>query len=341
MRSTISKILLMLVIISLLSACKDHTTSSPINNKAITNNNNLNTEKIYTLHFLDVGKADCILIQSAEGKRANNIIIDSGDSNDSEFIYSYLKSLDITEIDALILTHGHSDHTGSADMLVRNFNVKSLFIHWAPDGEQDISNAFLYTDVIDAAKEKKLSISDFELNKQYEYGNMLLEFVGPVVWNSDDLNNNSIVTRIDLGSVSGLFTGDMSLAEESTLLAINPKILDVDILKVGHHGSSTSSSQSFLEYVSPEYSIVSVGEQNKAQEHPNEPIIKRLEEISNHLYRTDKDGTVIISIEDTSSDPTITVKFLNKKDIPSLVPPVPDFDFFSTIEKTINQNKDE
>ncbi len=233
------------------------------------------------VHFLDVGQADCTLIQ-VDGK---TILIDAGNAGDDAIIIPYLEAQGVTRIDHLIATHAHADHIGAMTEVVTHFDIGNFYMSKAP------ANTKTYENLLDAVAEKGLKIKSPSPGSKYPVGKGVLTFLSPGK-SYEDLNNNSLVCKLVYGNQSLLFTGDMEDLAEQDLLAAgyNPQAL---VLKVAHHGSDSSSTQQFLNAVKPAYAIVSVGKDN-SYGHPSATVLTRLQQLGATIYRTDQQGTVLL-----------------------------------------------
>ena len=273
------------------------------------NTSNENEEPLAKLkiHFIDVGQADCILIQSETGK---TMLIDAGNNNDADLIYSYLDSLNIKKIDFLIGTHPHEDHIGSLDMVINNFDIGTIYM------PKVSTNTKTFEDVLLSIKKKNLSINtalagiNINIDK-----NLNAEILAPNSTNYDDLNNYSVVMKLKHGNNSFLFAGDAEDISENEMLAKGYD-LKSDLLKVGHHGSDSSSTEEFINSVSPKYAIISVGRDNNYG-HPSDTVLHRLSAHNIDIYRTDEIGTIIA----TSDGKNITID-KNSTEIKINAPPV-------------------
>lgn len=236
------------------------------------------------VHFIDVGQADCILIQS-EGQ---NMLIDAGNNDDEQAIVSYLHKQGITELDYVIGTHGHEDHIGSMDTVIEQFEIGEFFL---PAQTYETKS---YDDVIKAAKVKGLEIEKPKYREKGRLGSAEFIFVTPDAEKEyEDLNDSSIGIRISDGRHSFLMCGDISAAMEHEL--VESRIyLHADVLKISHHGSSDTSSMEFLKKVDPGYAVISCGENNDFG-HPHKATMKKLKKLGIQVYRTDKLGTVIFT----------------------------------------------
>lgn len=238
------------------------------------------------IHFLDVGQADCILVQTPSGY---NMLIDAGNNADAAFITSYLDNLGIKRIDVAIGTHPHEDHSGSLDTVIRRYHIGQVYMPKA------ITTTRTFEDVLLAAKEKALRISTAKAGISITLDpEIQMQFLAPNSDRYDDLNDYSAVLKLTYGQTSFLFTGDAEAVSEAEMLAAGYNYLSADLLKVAHHGSSSSTTEDFLRKVSPKYAVISVGADNKYG-HPAPETLERLAKYGVQVLRTDQDGTIIIS----------------------------------------------
>ncbi|MDK8181374.1 ComEC/Rec2 family competence protein [Paenibacillus sp. UMB4589-SE434] len=235
------------------------------------------------VHFIDVGQGDSTLVVTPSGE---TILIDAGQNNKGELVVDYLKELGIDRLDAVVATHPDADHIGGLDIVVNKLDVKSVY---APRVSHTTQT---YKDFLNAVKHKGLTIkaarsgSSLPLSEEVS-----ARFAAPVNSYGDNFNEWSAVLRLDYGDTSFLFTGDAEQESEADMLTSGFK-LTADVLKVGHHGSRTSSSQAFLNAVKPRYAVISSGTGNKYG-HPHDIILKRLAKFGASVYRTDKQGSVV------------------------------------------------
>lgn len=232
------------------------------------------------VHFFDVGQGDCTII--TQGDHA--MMIDAGDNDKGTAVQAYLNYLGISSLEYFIMTHPDADHIGGADVVLYKFDCDTILM---PDKEVDTRT---YDDVIQAMKSKNYTAIHPQIGDTYSFGDASFTVLAPVRQYSDN-NNNSIVIKMTHGENTFLFTGD---AEEEAEMDILAEGLDVsaDVLKAGHHGSSTSTSDDFLEAVSPEYAVISCGEDNKYG-HPHAETMNKFRQTGVTVYRTDEQGTVI------------------------------------------------
>ena len=233
-----------------------------------------------SVHFIDVGQADCALLE-CDGQ---TMLIDGGNVGDSSLVVSYLKGQEIDRLDYMVCTHAHEDHVGGLSGPLNTCAVGQVF---APVTEYE-SEAF--EDFVKYTQKQGLEVTVPEVDSTFTLGEAMVTVLGPRR-EYDETNNTSIVLRVDYGETSFLFTGDMEKAAEEDLLAAGCD-LDVDVLKVGHHGSETSSSYVFLREVMPEYAVISCGVDN-SYGHPHKEAVAHLMECGARILRTDLSGTVV------------------------------------------------
>lgn len=240
------------------------------------------------IDFIDVGQADSILIRNQD----KVMLIDAGTNEAGKTVVNYLENLGITKIDYLIGTHPHEDHIGGLDDVINNFDIGQIYM---PKIETTTKT---FEDVLDAIENKNLTITAPNKGDKIELGQAVGEFMTEPILDKDNLNVSSLVLRLEFGNTSYLFMGDAEEENEETI-----SWTKTDVLKVGHHGSSTSSSESFLEQVQPKYAIIMAGK-NNSYGLPTQETIDKLNNIGCEIYRTDEDGTIRM----TSDGNTIEIK---------------------------------
>lgn len=233
------------------------------------------------VHFIDVGQGDSILIQSGD----KTVLVDAGEADKENSVVNYLKAQGVTALDLVISTHPHADHIGELVDVLNAFSVARVIDSARPHTSQT------YMNYLSLIQQKGIQFEGPN-GQHIELGvGTSLEILGPVkVY--DDLNNNSVVAKLTCGSVSFLLTGDMEETAELDLVAA--KDLKATVLKVGHHGSSTSTSDAFLAEVSPSAAVISVGEGN-SYGHPADETLAKLSTVD--LYRTDEQGTIVFTTD--------------------------------------------
>ena len=250
-----------------------------------------------TVHYIDVGQADCTLLECG----GQTMLIDGGNVEDSSLVVSYLKNQGIEHLDYMICTHAHEDHVGGLSGPLNSCTVGQVF---SPVAEYD-STAFESFLKYTGAQGLELTVP--EADDSFLLGEARVTVLGPRK-EYEETNDTSIVLRVDHGENSFLFTGDMEVTAEADLLADGCD-LDVDVLKVGHHGSNTSSSYAFLREVMPEYGVISCGTDN-SYGHPHDEVTSRLYDAEVTVYRTDEQGTVV-AVSDG-----IGILFTTEKNVP-------------------------
>lgn len=241
------------------------------------------------VHFIDVGQGDSILIMAPEG----NILIDAGPNDCEDALESYLDDLGITTLHCVIATHPHEDHIGSMDMIFEEFQVNTLIMPDVEKHDKDFEPTGDYTRMLEGAAEQKTQIAYAESGTTFSLGEVHFLVVGPCGTEYGDLNDWSLVTKVTYGSTSMMLTGDAeSISEKEIIAAFSDSELDVDILKSGHHGSSSSSCSGFLDAIDPEIVVISCGEGNKYN-HPNKETMDRYQERDMEIWRTDLEGSIV------------------------------------------------
>ncbi|MFV0502865.1 MAG: ComEC/Rec2 family competence protein [Lachnospirales bacterium] len=233
------------------------------------------------VHYINVGQGDSELIIDKD----KVLLIDGGENSEEDLMISYLSSKGIEEIDYIIATHPHSDHIGGLDAVINNFSVKNIIM------TDDISTTRTYENLLDAINKNNVNIIQATVNNEYTLDTAMFKILGPTK-KFDDLNDNSIYIRLIYGNAEFLFTGDGEKAAENELINNNVNI-SADVLKVGHHGSNTSSSSEFLDLVNPKIAVISC-EKNNEYGHPHKEVMERLNKRNIKIYRTDTQGDVIV-----------------------------------------------
>ena len=245
-----------------------------------------------SVQFIDVGQADSTLLQ-ADGQ---TMLIDGGNVADSDVIASILKHNNIDYIDYVVCTHAHEDHVGG---LSGALSVAKAGTVYAPETGSD-SKA--YKNFIKKVEAQGLSVTHPEPHDEIPFGNGKVIFYAPVSEGYEDINNTSIVLKVIYGDTTFLFTGDLEREGEYDIMEKGYN-LESDVLKVGHHGSDSSTTYPFLREIMPKYAVISCGKDNPYG-HPNESTLSRLRDAGVTVYRTDEQGDIFM----TSDGQTVTVK---------------------------------
>ncbi|MDR0292817.1 MAG: MBL fold metallo-hydrolase [Oscillospiraceae bacterium] len=233
-----------------------------------------------TVYFIDVGQADSALLL-CDGAA---MLIDGGNPSDSDLLYTFLKNRGVSRLDYIVATHAHADHVGG---LAGALHYAAAGIALSPVTEND-SRAF--ENFIKALGEQGVPVTVPKPGDTFALGGADVMALGPLSLSAEP-NNTSIVLRITYGSVRFLFTGDAEREEERELLDAGYD-LSADVLKVGHHGSDTSTTYPFLREIMPRYAVISCGKDN-SYGHPHENTLSRLRDADVTLYRTDMQGTIV------------------------------------------------
>lgn len=233
------------------------------------------------VHFIDVGQGDSILIQNGE----HAMLVDAGENDRSDTVVSYLQSQQIRTLDYVIGTHPHSDHIGGLDTVIRAMDVKRVIM---PPIEHTTAT---FEDVLDAIADKGLKITRPVTGDCYPLGEASFTILAPAGEYKKDLNNWSVGIRLAFGDNSFVMCGDAETDAEADILKTGLE-LNADVLKVGHHGSHTSTSPAFLKAVSPDYAVIQCGEGN-SYGHPHKETMNLLQKEGIQILRTDELGTII------------------------------------------------
>lgn len=255
---------------------------SNVNQSDIPENSN------FEVHFIDVGQADSALIE-CDGE---TMMIDGGNVADSNVVAAYLKKEDVTELNYVVCSHAHEDHVGGLSGALSVTKADNIY---APKTE---ANTKAYKNFKKKAEEQNVEIKHPNVGDKIQLGSSTVEFLGPVDENGKDLNSTSIVLKIIYGNTSFLFTGDAESDEEEEILNSGADLKST-VLKVGHHGSRTSTSYPFLREVMPQYAVISV-EKGNSYGHPNEETLSKLSDAGVEVYRTDESGDIVMTSDGNS-----------------------------------------
>lgn len=244
---------------------------------------NADTKNSIKISYIDVGQGDSALIQ-VNGK---NLLIDAGTNESTNKLISYLDKQNIKKLDYVVATHPHEDHIGGMDTVIKKYDIGEFY---AP---KKLANTKTFESMMNALKSKNLKINVAKAGVNLDLGkNVKCEMIAPNADNYEDVNNYSAVIKITYGNSKFLFTGDAEKLSEKEILNKNYDI-SADVLKVGHHGSSSSSSKPFLDKVTPKIAIISCGKNNDYG-HPHRETMNELTKRKIQVYRTDVDGTIVL-----------------------------------------------
>lgn len=254
------------------------------------------------VHFIDVGQADCALLEYGD----YHMLIDGGNKEDGQLVVSYLEQQGVAELDAVVCTHAHEDHVGGLPSVLAVYPTGAVYAPTKTYSSNIFDDFLYYTD------QQGLEVTIPAPGSRISAGDLEITVLGPTE-SYAETNNTSIVLMVTYGETSFLFTGDMETSAENDMLDYWGSEIDwnVDVLKVGHHGSDTSTGYRFVNEVMPTYGVISVGTGN-SYGHPCEEPLSRLKQAGVTIFRTDElghiiatsDGTqVIFTWEDQSAQP--------------------------------------
>lgn len=235
------------------------------------------------IHIIDIGQGDSILIKTPEG---NTMLVDTGPYSSYETLNSYLIGQNINKFDYALATHPDADHIGSFSEVIQNNTIEEFHM---PEKSHTSTS---YELMMESLESKQVPIKYIEAGYSFNISpTVKATYLNPFSYTDGDNNNYSAVLIIQHGENKFLLTGDAEAPDEENIIN-NFNNIQADILKIGHHGSSTSSTKEFLQAVNPSYAVVSCEYKNKFG-HPHEETVSLLEEMNIPLYRTDEQGTVI------------------------------------------------
>ncbi len=241
--------------------------------------------KTLTVSFLDVGQGDSIFIELPEGK---TMLIDASESDQADGIIDYIKDRGHDTLDYVVATHPHADHIGGMAEVLEAFDVGEI---WMPDADADTKT---YERLLNTVADKEIPLHVAEAGKTILNSESLnISVLAPCKDEYDDLNDYSAVLSLTYGKTRFIFTGDAETLSEGEILDSGAS-LSADVLKLGHHGSSTSSSEDFVKAVDPKWGVISCGEGN-SYGHPHAEILTRFEKLGIELLRTDLLGTIVMT----------------------------------------------
>ena len=240
------------------------------------------------VYFIDVGQGDSELIRLKDS--GIDILIDAGTRSTKQELADYLKELGVDDIDILIGTHGHEDHIGGMAKIIEEFPIGTLYLPETSDEMTPTTKT--YESLLDAAENKNVTVRTAAAGDVLlEQGNTSFKVLSPSHTDYDNLNDYSIVTRLKVGDTAFLFQGDAETPVEEEILDSGADV-SCDVIKLGHHGSSTSSSRAYLEAANPSAAVISCGVGNEYG-HPHRETMDLLEKLSITPYRTDTQKTLL------------------------------------------------
>jgi competence protein ComEC len=243
----------------------------------------MDTKGKLIIHFIDVGQGDAILLMADN----QTLLIDSGSESSKNQFLDYLERTGTQKLNYIIATHPHEDHIGNMKYVIPKYGVEKFY---APKITSDTD---CYKSMVSALIKANKKITIATAGMSLKLGEQVLcEILAPNNSSYDNINNYSVVVKVTFNNTIFLLTGDAEKESEAEMLAKN-YILKADVLKIGHHGSSTSTSYEFLESVNPQICIVSCGLHN-SYGHPDNKILQMVKQNNTPLLRTDLDGNIVL-----------------------------------------------
>jgi competence protein ComEC len=292
MKKNILLVFLLILIVVLSVSCSITIEDNNLRSKSveITQNGEL------TISFIDVGQGDSILIKTPEDKY---IMIDSGSTNEKDKLYDYISKIGVNNFEVIVATHPHEDHIGNFDDIIDDYKVNTVYMPRAS------TNTKAFEKLLNSIKQEGLKIKNIKSGVEFIVDDVKFEFLAPNSDSYEDMNNYSGVLKVSYGETSFLLMGDAEKLSEVEILK-NGSAIEANVIKIGHHGSASSSSKKFIEAVDPEYAIISCGKGNDYN-HPHRETTSLLKGLKIKTLRTDLNGTITFS-----SDGFEVNYFLNK-----------------------------
>lgn len=242
-----------------------------------------NAESPLKIHFVDVGQGDSIILE----QNNHYMLIDAGTNACEKDLIKYIDQLSIKKFDYVIGTHAHEDHIGSMDAIIDHYEIDRLLF------SKHTTTTKTFENFVTAVKRKKLKLYAPTVDEEFLFQDTKFVILAPTLTEYKDLNNYSIVLKVIYQDTSFLFTGDAENLSEEEMLK-NGIDLSANVLKIGHHGSNSSTSQQFLKAVNPEYAVISCGKDNDYG-HPKKAVMNRLKANGITVYRTDECGSIVLT----------------------------------------------
>lgn len=285
-----SKVFLMLLaIVLLLSSCTGNEASQSVSSSNDPSSNppklSFSASEKLKISFLDVGQGDCTFIQLPNGE---TLLIDAGNQENGTEIVQYIQNSGENTVDYLIATHPHADHIGGMSEVIKEFHIENVYM-------PNVSTTTVtFENLLDTIADKGLKIQTAEAGeKLFDYEGLSAVFLSPGKESYDELNNYSATLLLSYKEQKFLFMGDAEQEIENEIISHGYDV-KTDLLKIGHHGSDTSSARSFLEKADPSIAVISVGADN-SYGHPSPEVLETLKDISTEILRTDQHGTIVVA----------------------------------------------
>lgn len=275
-------------------------TWSDLNNATGALDGPVNPDSSFSVYYLDVGQGDCTIIKSND----TVMMIDTSTEARTDDIYEAMQSLNLEKIDYLVITHQHDDHMGSATNILNRYEVKNIIMPKLSD--INMVTTFAYEELLQTIANKQVNAIPATVGSNFMLGDANVTIFSPSQ-QDEDLNNMSIVLKVVYGETSFLFQGDAERKVENQLLSSDFD-LSADVIKLGHHGSNTSSTDKYLKAVNPQYAIISCAADN-SYGHPHNEVINRLKKYNIDFYITALTGDITI----TSDGKNLSVATQNRE----------------------------
>ena len=246
----------------------------------------------FQVHVLDIGQGDSILV-IADG---HAMLVDGGEPSAAPKILRYLQEHGVAKLDYVAATHAHSDHIGGLPEVIKAYPPKNIVEPVCADALIPVTGT--YEKFLDAAESSGARFRALRSGERFKVGGARITVLAPDTDTAQDLNNLSLVLRVQYGDCTCLLTGDMEASEEEQILAHHYD-LHADLLKAGHHGSGTSGSEAFLAAVRPEYAVISCGKGNDYG-HPHQEALDRLHVHTDKIYITAEQGDIVFLYDPTT-----------------------------------------
>lgn len=245
-----------------------------------------NSDDIITVHYIDVGQGDSEFVELPNGEC---MLIDAGTKESFDTISQVIESCGYDSINYVVATHPHADHIGSMSEIIDEYDIGEFYI------PKFSSTSKTYENMLDSLNENNVSVFEAKVGVNiFDDEDMSIDILAPSSDSYEETNDYSAVIKITYGENSFLFCGDAETESETEMLFNGAEKLSADVLKVGHHGSDSSTSEEFLSAVSPQYAVISCGAGN-SYGHPHTEVLERLEKHGVETYRTDDYGDIMIS----------------------------------------------
>ena len=237
-----------------------------------------------TISFIDVGQGDSILIKTPGDKY---IMVDSGSTNEKDKLYDYISKTGVNNFEVVVATHPHEDHIGNLDNIFDDYKINAVYM------PRVSTNTKAFEKLLNSIKQEGLKVKNIKSGVEFIIDDVKFEFLAPNSDSYEDMNNYSGVLKVSYGEISFLLMGDAEKLSEREILK-NGSTIEANVIKIGHHGSASSSSKEFIEAANPEYAIISCGKGNDYN-HPHRETISLLNSLKIKTLRTDLNGTITFS----------------------------------------------